>query len=68
VLFGSLFQLAAPVLYLDPGSGSFLIQLLVGAGLGLAVAVKMYFARIKNLARRKKSERAAPDEGDEGER
>jgi len=37
----------APVPYLDPGSGSFLIQLLIAALLGLGVAVRASWGRIK---------------------
>jgi len=37
----------APLPYLDPGSGSFLIQLLIAALLGLAVAVRASWGRIK---------------------
>ena len=33
--------------YLDPGSGSFIIQLIIGAFLGSIVAIKMYFKNIK---------------------
>jgi len=51
-------MLSAPLLYLDPGSGSFLIQLLLAAGLGLGVAVKMYWSKIKSIFRGKKSEPA----------
>ena len=36
-----------PLPYLDPGSGSFLIQLLIAALLGLAVAVRASWSRIK---------------------
>jgi hypothetical protein len=35
--------------YLDPGSGSFLIQLLIGAIVGLAVVIKAYWGRIKGF-------------------
>lgn len=35
--------------YLDPGSGSFIIQLVVGAVLGSLVAIKMYFKNIKKF-------------------
>ncbi len=38
-----------PVLYLDPGSGSFLIQLLLAAALGIGVAVRLYWSKIKTL-------------------
>ncbi|MEA1926359.1 MAG: hypothetical protein U9M90_03945 [Patescibacteria group bacterium] len=34
--------------YLDPGSGSFIIQLIIGAMLGSLIAVKTYFKKIKS--------------------
>lgn len=37
----------APLPYLDPGSGSFLIQLALAALLGLGVAVRASWGRIK---------------------
>jgi hypothetical protein len=37
----------APLPYLDPGSGSFLIQLAIAAVLGLAVAFRAYWTKIK---------------------
>ena len=37
----------SPVPYLDPGSGSFLIQLAIAALLGLAVAFRAYWSKIK---------------------
>ena len=37
----------APLPYLDPGSGSFLIQLLLALLLGLGVAVRAYWTKIK---------------------
>ena len=36
-------------LYLDPGSGSFLLQLLLAALLGGAFAIKIYWKKIKAL-------------------
>ncbi len=33
--------------YLDPGSGSFIIQMLIAAVLGGMVTVKVYFKKIK---------------------
>jgi hypothetical protein len=33
--------------YLDPGSGSFLLQLAIAALLGLAVAARAYWGKIK---------------------
>ena len=37
----------APLLYLDPGSGSFLIQLAIAALLGLAIALRASWGKIK---------------------
>ena len=37
----------APLPYLDPGSGSFLIQLLIAAALGLGIALRASWGRIK---------------------
>ncbi len=53
------------LLYLDPGSGSFLIQLLIAgvAGAGLAIAVS--WARIKRFFNRKKKVESDDDEDDE---
>lgn len=36
-----------PLPYLDPGSGSFLIQLLIAALLGIGVAVRASWSKIK---------------------
>jgi hypothetical protein len=53
------------LLYLDPGSGSFLIQLLIAglAGLGLAIAVS--WTRIKRFFNRKKKVETDDEEDDE---
>lgn len=37
----------APLPYLDPGSGSFLIQLLIAALLGVGIAVRASWSKIK---------------------
>lgn len=47
--FASHIVLYAPVLYLDPGSGSLLVQLLLAAVLGVGVAVRIYWNKIKTL-------------------
>jgi hypothetical protein len=58
--------LGLPLFYLDPGSGSFLIQLLLAAGLGLGIGIKIYWTKIKNFFRGKKAEPKSPsDEADE---
>ena len=43
--------------YIDPGSGSFIVQMLVGAALGAGVALKVFWRRIVSLfsGRNKKS-------------
>jgi hypothetical protein len=38
----------APILYLDPGSGSILIQLLIAAILGITVAIGASWSKIKS--------------------
>jgi hypothetical protein len=53
-----------PLPYLDPGSGSFLIQLLIAALLGLGVAVRASWSRIKGWFGIK-SEPKADDDDDE---
>ena len=53
-----------PSLYLDPGSGSFLIQLLLAALLGGAFAIKIYWKKIKVLFSGKKEETPAPTVSD----
>lgn len=55
-----------PLPYLDPGSGSFLIQLLIAALLGIGVAVRASWSRIKGWFGIK-SEPKADDEDDEPE-
>lgn len=58
--------LALPALYLDPGSGSFLIQLLLAVILGAGVTIRLYWAKIKSLFTGKKPEvDAAQTEQDE---
>jgi hypothetical protein len=39
----------SPMMYLDPGSGSFIIQLLIGAGAGILVTVGVFWDRIKGF-------------------
>lgn len=35
-----------PIMYLDPGTGSFIIQMLLAGLLGIAVAVRIYWKKI----------------------
>lgn len=43
-------------LYLDPGSGSFLIQLIIASALGAALVVKTSWSRIKKFFNRNAAE------------
>jgi len=38
--------------YLDPGSGSYLLQLLVAAALGGLLVLRLYWAKVKSFVRR----------------
>ena len=51
-----------PSLYLDPGSGSFLIQLLLAALLGGAFAVKIYWKKIMAFVTGKKDDSPRPSD------
>ena len=42
------------LLYLDPGSGSFLIQLLIAGLAGAGIAIAISWGRIKRLFKRNK--------------
>lgn len=42
--------------YVDPGTGSYVIQLIIAALAGIAFAVKIYWGRIKGLFSKSSSE------------
>jgi hypothetical protein len=50
--FGLVTPFLRPHAYLDPGSGSFLIQLLIAGLVGAAFLVKAYWKKIKGLFNR----------------
>jgi len=53
-------------LYLDPGSGSFLLQLLIAGLAAISLAIGTQWARIKRFFSKKKAKAApAADEDDE---
>ncbi len=54
-IFEVLTPLARERAYLDPGSGSILLQMVIAAALGAAFAVKVYWKRIKGALSKKKS-------------
>lgn len=56
LLFFSLLFLLVPQkvqAYLDPGTGSFIIQIIVGGGLGLAFLIKKYWSNLIALITKK---------------
>jgi hypothetical protein len=53
------FSLASIAIYLDPGSGSFLIQLLIAGVAALGIGFASQWSKIKRLFGKKK---AKPDE------
>ncbi|KPL71941.1 hypothetical protein ADM99_09190 [Leptolinea tardivitalis] len=54
--------LGKPALYLDPGSGSFILQVLLAALLGGGFAIKAYWKNIKKIF-----VKSSPEESDEEE-
>ena len=56
--------LASPPAYLDPGSGRFLLQLLLAGILGGLFVVKMSWSRIKGFFRRLFTRGQKPEEHD----
>ena len=49
------------IAYIDPGSGSFFFQILIGGLVGAAVAIKAFWGRIVGFFRRRpKDETKAP--------
>jgi hypothetical protein len=53
------------LLYLDPGSGSFLIQLLIAGIAGAGIAIAISWGKIKRLFGKNKKGKVDQDEDDE---
>jgi hypothetical protein len=53
------------LLYLDPGSGSFLIQLLIAAIAGLSIAIGANWSKLKRRFGKKKEDTGTEDEDDD---
>jgi hypothetical protein len=53
------------LLYLDPGSGSFLIQLLIAGLAGLGLAIGVGWSRIKRFFNRKKAGNTTDEDDDD---
>jgi len=54
-----------PLAYLDPGSGSFLLQILLAALLGIGVAVRASWGRIKKLFGKGQTDEQTDDDADD---
>jgi len=67
IIFAShlLSGLASPDLYLDPGSGSILLQLLLAALLGAGVLLRSQWSKIKKLFKGKDSTEEDSDDDEE---
>ena len=53
------------LLYLDPGSGSFLIQLLIAGLAGAGIAIAANWSKLKRLLGKKKKKTETDDEDDD---
>jgi hypothetical protein len=53
-----------PLNYLDPGSGSFILQILIAALLGIGVAVRASWGKIKKYFGKDQSEEQTDDDDD----
>ena len=53
------------LIYLDPGSGSFLIQLIIAAFAGLSIAIGANWARLKRFLNKNKKKTETDDEEDD---
>lgn len=42
--------------YLDPGTGSYLIQIIVGGVLGVGIVLKAYWSKIRSLFKKNKKQ------------
>jgi hypothetical protein len=56
--------LLKPNAYLDPGSGSILLQLVIGGLLGLGFLIKAFWGRIKGFFHRSDSTEENPPQDD----
>ena len=54
------------ILYLDPGSGSFLLQLLIAGIAGLGVAIAVSWSKIKRFFKKSRNKTESDDDEDDG--
>lgn len=60
-IFGNLIYVKSSFAYLDAGTGSMIIQLILGGVTGLAVILKLYWRNLKDFFKGKKSENTEED-------
>ena len=67
MFFEQISNASQPLLYLDPGSGSLLVQIFLGAFFAVGVAAKLFWSRISGLFGGNKSvaDQAGDEEDDE---
>jgi len=64
----ALFYLISPqkaYAYLDPGTGSYILQLIIATALGAAFAIKVYWKKIKTFFANRSSKRPREGEDDD---
>ncbi len=54
--------------YIDPGTGSYILQLVIAAFVGVTFTIKVFWKRIKRLLTGKKSEKAEHVQGTSDEK
>ena len=64
IIFPWLTVLTDKIAYLDPGSGSFLIQLAIAALVGMAVVARSQWSKIKKILGGKSSKSKEEDENE----
>jgi hypothetical protein len=66
VICFSLISLPSAHAYVDPGTGSYIFQVVIGVFLGAAVAVKLWWRKLWSLFRRRPARDARPKDPPDG--
>ena len=59
------FLSVSSIAYLDPGSGSFILQVLVASLVGIGFAFRKYWSKVTNLFRKESIEEEPADQDNE---
>jgi hypothetical protein len=62
----SLISLPSAHAYVDPGTGSYIFQVVIGVFLGAAVAVKLWWRKLWSLVRHRSARDAKPKDPPDG--